>query len=157
MRSIWSTAVVCGYALMFSFRGGLDAQAARDCRDVNYSTERAKLEKLLSKSDFSQGARSFLMKQVDLRVMEVPESSLNARGVECGIRAVRAQILACLNHVLPETLKEILEQNQKTGKTAWGKVNVSNHELVFIGIFHACRGSAMEVFLSGDLILTTPY
>jgi hypothetical protein len=133
--------------LLFLAFGGTPVQAA-DCRDISGAKERAKLQGFLAANDFSPREQAFLLKGVEQRVKEMPESRLNASGAACGIKAVRAQILGCLNQTLPSTYPSLSAPERKTGKAFWGKANVSAREGTVIGLFHACRGAAMEHFFS---------
>jgi hypothetical protein len=103
----------------------------------------------LSANNFPRAERVFVLSGAERRIREVQPSALNGRGKRCGINAVRASIFGCMNQTLPSTLRSTPSPDRKTGKTFWGKPNVSAREAVFIGIFHACRGAAAEAFLTG--------
>jgi len=147
IQSVGCIHVVAAMLIAFS---GASAEAASACQKVKYAAERSKLQRLLSSNAFPRGERDFLLKGIEKRVGEVTQSRLNARGVECRIQGVRALIFGCLNETLPSTLRSAPSLDRKTGKTLWGKANVSSREAAVIGMFHACRGSAMEAFLSGQ-------
>lgn len=138
-----------GGALALLAFEGANAFAAGACQNVNYAIERGKLQKLLSANDAPKAEWAFLLNGAEQRIREMQQKSLNARGAQCGIEAVRAHIFACLNNTLPSTLRSTPSANRKTGKVIWGKPNVSAREAAFIGMFHACRGAAAESFLSG--------
>jgi hypothetical protein len=148
MMRIHSRGRTISIALLIVALGAAAAQAASACRDIDYATQRAKLQRFLASHDFSQGEQAFLVKGADRRVREMLQGRLNARGAACGIKAVRAHVLGCLNSTLPSTFKSVPSPNRKTGKTLWGKVNVAAREAAVIGAFHTCRGAAMETFLS---------
>lgn len=128
---------------------GASALAAGACKDVSYAVERGKLQQLLSANDTPRPEWTFLLKGAGQRVREIGQKSLNERGVECGVEAVRALVFACASDMLPSSLQSIASPNRKTGKRLWGKPNVSAREAAFIGVFHACRAAAAESFLSG--------
>ena len=128
---------------------GASALAAGACKDVSYAVERGKLQQLLSANDALKPEQTFLLNGAGQRVREIGQKSLNERGVECGVEAVRALIFACASDMLPSSLRSMASPNRKTGKRLWGKPNVSAREAAFIGVFHACRAAAAESFLSG--------
>jgi len=126
---------------------GLEATPAlaADCRDISYATERAKLQRYMSSHDYPRNDQAFLLAGVDRRVRQMRESDLNERGAACGIKAVRAQVLGCMNRGLPPRLPST---KRNTGKAFWGKANVSAPSALVIGMFHACTGAALEVMFS---------
>ena len=135
-------------ALVLGACGGPAAEAAQSCPEVSYPGERARLSKLLAANAFSREESTFLLKGVDQRLRELPQGRLNAQGAECGIQAVRAFILACVNETLPDALKSVRAPSAKSGQADWGKANVSRREAGAIGMVYACRAAAMETFLS---------
>ena len=126
------------------FLSAVSAKAA-NCRDISYAAERTKLERYLSSNGFSRGEQAFLSKGADQRIKDMPQRRLNERGAACGIKAVRAQVLGCLNQLLPSTLPP---PERRTGKSLWSKANISARESLVIGMFHGCRASALELFFS---------
>jgi hypothetical protein len=123
------------------------ARAIDACQKIQ-SAERANLSRFLSSSGFSKEESTFLLRGVDQKLSEIKRSHLNARGRECGLNAVRALVIGCLNNVLPSTLRSITSPNRKTGKAMWGKSDVTRREAAVIGMTHACKAGAMEHFLS---------
>lgn len=93
---------------------------------------------------YSEPERDFLLKGAEVRVRELKQSALNERGTNCGIEAVRGHVLGCVVAQLPS----MGSSDRKTGKSFWGKPNVSAREAAFIGIFHACRGAAMKAMFN---------
>ncbi|MGQ3211543.1 MAG: hypothetical protein ACT6U0_01765 [Shinella sp.] len=124
------------------------ARAIDACQKIQFSTERANLSRLLSSSGFSKEENLFLLRGVDQKLSEIKRGLLNARGSECGLNAVRALVIGCLNHSLPSTLRSITSPNRKTGKALWGKSDVTRRDAAVIGMTHACKASAMEHFFS---------
>jgi hypothetical protein len=124
--------------------GGLSAQAA-DCRDISHAAERSRLQRYLSSKGFSKSDQTFLLNGSNKRIRELPQSGLNTLGAACGVKAVRAQVLGCLNNLLPSSVPTA---DRKTGKTFWGKANVSARASLVIGTFHICRAGVMEKFYS---------
>jgi hypothetical protein len=118
---------------------------AANCQDISYATERAKLQRYMSSHDYSRSEQAFLLAGVDRRVKQLRESNLNERGAACGIKAVRAQVLGCMNRGLPSSLPS---KKRKTGSAFWGKADVSAPEALVIGMFHACMGASLEVMSS---------
>ncbi|MFI0848601.1 hypothetical protein [Mesorhizobium sp. IMUNJ 23232] len=138
-----------GIASAILASGVVGAHAATSCQSLKYADERSRLQMLLSSNNFPRAERAFVLTGAERRIREVRPNALNARGKKCGINAVRASIFGCMNQTLPSTLRSVPSPARKTGKTFWGKPNVSAREAAFIGIFHACRGGAAEAFLSG--------
>lgn len=139
-----------GFALALMLACGAPAvEAAQSCPQVSYSAERARLNKLLAANAFSRDESTFLLKGAERRLTELPQDRLNAQGAECGIQAVRAFVLGCVNETLPDALKSVRTPRAKSGQAYWGKANVSRREAGVIGMVHACRAAAMEAFLSG--------
>ncbi|WDZ75153.1 hypothetical protein PWG15_11010 [Ensifer adhaerens] len=129
--------------------GAPAAEGAQSCPQVSYSAERARLQKLLAANAFSREESAFLLKGVDQRLRELPKVRLNAQGAECGIQAVRAFVLGCVNETLPDILTSLRTPSAKSGQAYWGKADVSRREAGAIGMIHACRAAAMETFFSG--------
>lgn len=127
---------------------GLSVEAAakpkNTCSELNYSNERNILEKRLSKNGYSLSQVRFLLNGIDRRTNELRQGQLTDRGRQCGIKAVRTTVIACLNYQLPKLIKTTSDLNHSTGETYWNKINVSKGEALVIGLFHACRGAAME-------------
>lgn len=123
---------------------GLEAAPAlaADCQDISYAAERAKLQRYMASHNYPRSDQTFLLAGVDRRVKQLRESNLNERGAACGIKAVRAQVLGCMNRGLPSSLPST---KRKTGAAYWGKADVSAPEALVIGMFHACMGAALEV------------
>ncbi|HEV7323082.1 MAG TPA: hypothetical protein VGO04_31140 [Ensifer sp.] len=137
-------------AFLLAACGAPAAEAAQSCPQVSYSAERARLQKLLGVNAFSRAESTFVLEGVDQRLRELPKARLNAKGAECGIQAVRAFVLGCVNETLPDVLKSVRMPSAKSGEAYWGKANVSRREAGAIGMVHACRAAAMETFLSGS-------
>jgi hypothetical protein len=135
-------------ALMLTAFGGATARAGQTCQMVKYVTTRIALQQLLASNNFSKDEKTFLLKGVDERAKEIGQANLNTRGFECGLQTVRASILGCMVEVLPSTLQSLSAPRRKTGRAIWGKTDVSRREGAVIGIFHNCRASAAEAFLS---------
>jgi hypothetical protein len=139
----------CAALLTALVLGTTIANASGACLTHTYGTERSKLQSLLAAKNYPKVERVFLISGADQRVREIRPNMLNARGTDCGVDAVRALILSCLNDGLPSALRSGgSPHDRKTGASMWGKVNVSAREGTFIGIFHACRGAAIEAFLA---------
>ncbi|NGO52869.1 hypothetical protein [Allomesorhizobium camelthorni] len=122
----------------------VDAEAA--CPPAAVAAERNALQRLLMARGVSQAERQFLLTGADKRIRELRHEGLNKRGAECGVAAVRAHVLRCVGDTLPS----FPSSNQKTNASYWGKTNVSAREAAFIGVFHACRAGALEVFMKND-------
>ncbi|MBK5569824.1 hypothetical protein [Ensifer sp. SSB1] len=137
------------FFLFFAF-GAAAVEAAGACPKISYSAERSKLQQFLSSSAVPRDDVRFLVKGVEQRVREIPQNRLNARGLECGVQTLRALVLGCVNETMPASFRSLTSPSRKTGKTLWGKANVSGGEAVVIGMFHACRGGATEAFLLGN-------
>lgn len=56
-------------------------------------------------------------------------------------------VLGCVNSTLPSVLGQTAA-GKKAGKALWGRADLSTGSAGFIGMFHACRANAMDVFLS---------
>jgi hypothetical protein len=123
------------------------ADAASACQSLNQASEHGNLQRLMSSNGFSKQEQAFLLAGTEQRLKEVQPRALNARGAQCGIGAVRAHILGCMNSTLPSALRTT-PANRKSRKALWGQSGLSARGAVFIGMFHACRGGAMETFLS---------
>lgn len=131
--------------VLAAFHVGSNSAEAANCRDISYAAERSKLQKYFATKGFSKADRAFLLVGIDKRLMEMPKGRLNARGAACGIKAVRAQVLACAIQQLPASLPP---SERRTGKALWGETNVSARAALIVGLFHACRGAAMEALFS---------
>jgi hypothetical protein len=142
----------CLYAMAFTLAGfsAPAAEAAPSCPKISYSAERARLQKVLSANAFPRDETAFLLRGVDQQLKEMPQIRLNAHGAECGIQAVRALVLGCVNKTLSEMLETTSRPSAKSGQAYWDKANVSRREAALIGVTHACRSAAMETFLSGS-------
>lgn len=117
---------------------------AQTCQ-TTFHGERAKLERLLASRSYTKSESKFLLLGAQTRVQELKQSSLNERGSRCGIQAVRANVFGCVAAQLPSPGSP----DRQTGTSLWGKSNVSAREAAFIGIFHACRGAAVEALFKG--------
>ena len=127
---------------------GWPAHAKNVCRDIQLPAERAKLSRLLTSNGFSREEARFILKGADQQINGIRQSRLSPAGKECGLAAVRALVLGCLNHTLPSTLRSTASPDRKTGKALWGKPDVTRREAAVIGMAHVCKASAMERFLS---------
>lgn len=122
------------------------AHAASFCRTVSYAGERTKLQRIMTSNEYSREERKFILAGVEERLKEIQKNHLNAKGADCGIQAVRAHILGCMNSTLPSVLVSARSTGQGTGTVQWGKRNVTDREAVAIGMLHACRANAMKAF-----------
>jgi hypothetical protein len=136
-----------GFAFTLFACCGNYADAATTCQSVNQASELGKLQRLLSSNGFSKDERTFLLAGAKRRLEKVRSRALNERGAQCGIGAVRALILGCMNSTLPSTLRTT-PVDRKSSKALWGRAGLSARGAVFIGMFHACYGGAMETFLT---------
>jgi hypothetical protein len=133
-------ASLAAIALLAVVLGAPPAHTA-ECRNISYAAERSGLRTYLAAHGFSRSQQAFLLDGAERRVRELPQSRLNAKGAECGIKAARAQVLGCLNHMLAST---VLPKDGMSGQALWGKSDVSRHEALVIGLFHACRAAALQ-------------
>lgn len=143
----WKPTPSLAFALALLASGGTYADAAGACTTVSHASERRELQQLLSSNGVSDGEQAFLLAGAEQRLKEVRSNSLNARGAQCGIESVRAHILSCMNNTLPTALRST-PPDKKSSAALWGRAGLSVRGGVFIGVFHACRGGAMETFLS---------
>jgi len=123
------------------------AHAAGACPPVSRASERGKLLQLLASNGVAESERTFLLAGADRRIEQIPSSALDADGALCGISVVRAYVLGCMNATLGEPLRA-MPADKASGKALWGRAGLSARGAVFIGMFEACRGGAMEAFLS---------
>jgi hypothetical protein len=145
MPSLPQISLALGLALSVLASSG-PSNAAGTCRALSHAAERSKLQQLLSRNLVSDSEQAFLLAGAEQRLKELQPRSLNARGVQCGIDAVRTQVLGCMNSVLPSILRTA-SSDKKSSKLFWGRAKLSDSGLGFIGSFHACRGAAMETFM----------
>ncbi|MBP1873889.1 hypothetical protein J2Z19_003608 [Ensifer adhaerens] len=140
---------ICAIVLALFSSSATAALAAGACPKVNYATEYAKLQKVMSKSAFPRDEQAFLLGGVERQLSDLSQRQLNVRGQECGTKAVRAHVIGCVNATLLPALGSIRSPGSKSGKALWGKANVSRREAITIGMFDACRLAAMDTFVSG--------
>lgn len=137
--------------LFFTFAIFASSEAYADvsgsCYQIDKARERSKLQTLLSSSGISKEERAFLLGGVDRRLAEMRSDALSARGTQCGIDSVRALVLSCLSDTFPSAIRS-KPAERKSSKALWGRAGLSVRGAVFIGMFHACRGRAAEIFLS---------
>ncbi|HEV7307606.1 hypothetical protein [Ensifer sp.] len=140
------------FAITFVLAGfsASPGEAAPSCAKVSYSAERARLQKVFATNAFLHDESAFLLKGLDRRLKEMPQGRLNARGAQCGIQAVRALVLGCMNEILPSQLASTVKPAAKTGKAYWGKDNVSRREALVIGMANMCRASATDALFSNQ-------
>ncbi len=119
------------------------------CGQASVSAVQVKLRRLLEESGAPNKEQTFLLDGAARRVQEIRPESLNAAGRQCGLEAVRALVLSCLAQTLPAALRAVPSPERRVTYAEWGRTDLSAREGVFIGMFHACRGVAMETFLSG--------
>lgn len=144
-RSKFTVRLVFIFALLAC--NGSHADASSSCHQIDRAKERGKLQRLLSSSGVSRDEQTFLLAGADQRLTEIRPEALNEQGTQCGIDSVRALVLGCLSSTLPSAIRSE-PANRKSSKPLWGRAGLSSHAAVFIGMFHACRGSAAEIFLS---------
>lgn len=118
------------------------------CGQASVSAAQVKLRLLLKESGAPNKEQAFLLDGAVRRVQEIRPESLNAAGRQCGLEAVRALVLSCLAATLPDLLRAVPSPDRRVAYAEWGRTELSAREGVFIGMFHACRGAAMETFLS---------
>ena len=147
MPSLCKFTLRLGFALALLASSGPYADAASACQTVSQASERSKLQQLLSANGVSKSERAFLLAGAEQRLKEIQSHALNARGAQCGINTVRAHILGCMNSTLPSALSTT-SPDRKSSKALWGRTGLSARGGLFIGMFHACRGGAMDSFLS---------
>lgn len=147
MASLCKFTLSLGFTFTLLACSGTYAGAASACQSLNQASERGKLQQLLSSNGFSKDERAFLLAGAEQRLKAVQSRALNARGAQCGIGAVRAHILGCMNSTLPSALRTT-PADRKSSKALWGRAGLSARGAVFIGMFHVCRGGAMETFQS---------
>jgi len=126
---------------------------AADCRDISPAAEHSKLQSYLASHGFSHSQQAFLLNGADRRIRELPPSRLNANGAYCGIKAARAQVLGRLNSMLQSTA---LPKDGMSGQALWGKADVSRHEALVMGLFHACCGGALQAMFRWKETLSLP-
>lgn len=119
------------------------------CGQASVSAVQVKLRRLLEESGAPNKEQAFLLDGAARRVQEIRRESLNDAGRRCGLEAVRALVLSCLAQTLPAALRAVPSPERRVTYAEWGRTELSAREVVFIGMFHACRGAAMETFLSG--------
>ncbi|MBL8576157.1 MAG: hypothetical protein JNK47_02940 [Mesorhizobium sp.] len=117
---------------------------AASCRDISMKTERLKFTQYLVRSGLKKSQVDFLTNGAVRRANELSKTGMNERGKSCGIAHVRASVLSCLNAIAPGSSLSL----EKTGKSAWGRSNLTRGEMLIIGLFHTCRAGAMESFYS---------
>jgi hypothetical protein len=145
MPSLFQIILALGLVLFVLASSG-PSNAAGTCRALSQATERSKLQQLLSQNLVPDSEQAFLLAGAEQRLKELQPRSLNARGIQCGIDAIRTQVLGCMNSVLPSVL-QARQRVRKPSKVLWGRSDLSARGAGFIGIFHACRGAAMETFM----------
>jgi len=148
LRMLPRIALKLGIILAMLVIGGAEADAANSCPSADQAEESRKLERLLSANSVSRTERAFLLAGAAARLKDVQARNLNARGRACGIDSVRAHVYACMNSTLPPLLGDVPADRKATSRM-WGRRNLSARAAGFIAMFHACRGGAMETFLSG--------
>jgi hypothetical protein len=119
--------------------------AATDCGKANYSADRAKLSSLLSVSGYAAKQRDILLRKADIETAKLDPARLNQRGRNCGIHQVRAHVLACTTVQLRTTLPSVAGKlAQETSISYWGIAKMTRGELLFFGMFTACKAGALE-------------
>ncbi|MBW8640643.1 hypothetical protein K1W69_25850 [Hoeflea sp. WL0058] len=150
MEYYQSAGRIWGLAILLLTFGVSTASAATNCSPISYGAERSKLRVFLASNGYAQSEQTFLLRGSDRRVREIRSGQLNDRGVECGVKKVRAYVLGCMNNSLPWLLRSVASPAERTTVKLWGKARVSRREAAFIGKFHLCRAGAMEVFFKPE-------
>ncbi len=107
-------------------------------------TEQQKFARYLVRGGLNKSQVDFLTDGAMRRASDLPKTGLNTRGKTCGIAQVRATVISCVNAVAPKSKLSTV----KTTKSFWGKPNLTQGELLVIGLFHTCKAGAMESFYS---------
>ncbi len=116
--------------------------ASAACEAISMQGERERLTRFLGTGGLDGEQVDFLVGGTVERADELTSTGFNDRGKTCGLDHVRASVLGCVNAMMAgRTLSQI-----RTGKSAWGKSDVTRAELLVVGFVHACRGGALDAF-----------
>jgi len=122
------------------------AQGAPDCREISYLHERQALSRKLARNAFSEDQTEFLLANAERKLRELRSRGLSDNAASCGIEKIRAHVLRCIDQQLSGMLRKVRgDPSDKINKPMWGKQRPTSRELIFIGVFHACRGAAAEL------------
>lgn len=127
---------------VLNFALSANSAMAASCQNVSMQAERKKLAAFLVRGGMHKSQVVFLTNGAVRRANELPKTGLNERGKSCGIAPVRATVIGCLNAIVPGSRLS----SARTSKSSWGKSNLTQGEMLVVGLFHTCRASAMESF-----------
>lgn len=85
---------------------------------------------------------AFLMSNSDRLTSELRSDKLNDRAKPCGIDSARAHVLDCANKLLFPLKEPKISLDSERPAVSWGKKRLAGRELLFIGYFNACLGTA---------------
>jgi hypothetical protein len=78
---------------------------AKNCRDLKFDGEAGELRGLMSRLGYPPAETAFLIEGATRRIRFRSERQLNQRGRYCGLQAVRASVLGCVDSGLASTLR----------------------------------------------------
>ena len=125
------------------------AHSAAQCSKTSYGEARALMTSRLLGTGYSPTQARFLMRNADIRILQLRSAALNERAKPCRIDSARAYVLGCVDDQL-FPLKGLVASLDATRQVSfWGKTRLAGRELLFIGSFNACLGAAKQAMFRG--------
>jgi hypothetical protein len=135
---------IFGVVLSTLLASAVNASGAAQCSKVSYKAGRAQLSQYLSGQGYSSGQVRFLLRNADQQTGRLRVADLNAGSKACGIDSARAHVLGCTRSMMPGLLRDSKDLDAKKSYRHWGRSHHTVRELMFIGGFYACLGSAKD-------------
>ncbi|MDX8476860.1 hypothetical protein RFN28_00045 [Mesorhizobium sp. VK24D] len=148
MSYLRSFVVSVGLALSLALSASV-VHAATQCSAKSFREARELLANRLLAAGYSGEQAAFLMSGADRRTSELRADKLSERAKSCGIDSARAHVLLCVGKLLFPLKESKTSLDAEKPVASWGKKRLAGRELLFIGYFNACLGTAKQRIFGG--------